>query len=233
MNILAGIAALFVAASGWAATPVLTISTNNTPEDRKVLAAVSREVFRRLGMDVDFVRMPSERSLRAADSGETDGEGLRVAGLSDTYGNLIQVPEPFVRISFVAFARKATSIAVDRGWDSLRPHRVAFITGWKMFEANASVARSVTKVNSPEQLFRMLDADRVDLALYTRVGGTTLLRDLGLTSIVALEPSLRDLDMFVYLNRKHEALVPRLAQALREAKRDGTHRRILTAAGLH
>lgn len=223
---------LVAAASGSAATPVLTISTNNTPEDRKVLVSVSREVFHRIGVEIDIKRLPSERSLHAADSGEIDGEGLRVSGLGETYRNLIEVPEPYVRISFVAFARKASPIALDRGWDSLKPHRVAFITGWKMFEANASGARSVTKVNSPEQLFRMLDADRIDLALYTRVGGTILVENLGLTSIVALEPSLRDVDMHLYLNRKHAALVPRIAQALRDAKRDGTHRRILSAAGV-
>jgi polar amino acid transport system substrate-binding protein len=197
MNILAGLAALFVAATGWAATPLLTISTHNTPEDHKVLEAVSREVFRRVGFDVEIKRLPSERSLLVANSGEIDGEGVRVEGLGSTYGNLIQVPEPYVRISFVAFARKENAIAVDSGWASLRPRRVAFITGWKMFEANASVARSVTKVNSPEQLFRMLDADCVDLALYTRVGGTALAQDLGLTSIVALAPSLHDVDMYL------------------------------------
>lgn len=232
MNIFLGIAAWLVAAVGWAAGPVVTISTNNTPEDRRVLEDVSRDVFRRLGMDIEIVRLPSERSLLAADAGEIDGEGLRVEGLGATYRNLLQVPEPYVRISFVAFARRSSGIKVEGGWDSLKPHRIAFITGWKMFEANASGARAVTKVTAPEQLFRMLDADRIDLALYTRVGGTVLARDLGLSTIVALEPSLRDVDMYLYLHRRHEALVPRVAQALREAKRDGTYRRILGAAGL-
>ncbi len=232
MNILAGIVALFFAATGWSAGPVVTISSNNTPEDRRVLEEVSRDVFRRIGMGVDIVRLPSERSLLAADAGEVDGEGLRVGGLSETYRNLVQIPEPYVRISFVAFARRASGVKVDVGWESLKPHRVAFISGWKMFEANASSARAVTKVNAAEQLFRMLDADRIDLALYTRVGGMALVRDLGLSTIVALEPSLRDVDMYLYLNRKHETLVPRLAMALRESKRDGTHRKILAASGM-
>jgi polar amino acid transport system substrate-binding protein len=37
-------------------------------------------------------------------------------------------------------------------------------------------------------------------------------------------------DMFLYLHKKHEALVPRLAQALRDMKADGSHARILAAA---
>ncbi|WP_194271271.1 ABC transporter substrate-binding protein [Zoogloea sp. 1C4] len=171
--------------------------------------------------------LPSERSLVAANLGEVDGEGLRVAGLSAQYPNLVQVPERFVRISFVAFAKDAT-IPLDNGWDSLKPYRVAFINGWKMFEANASGARVVHKVDKPDQMFRMLDDGRVDLVLYTRADGTQLARSLGLTSIAPLSPPLRDVDMYLYLHKKHQALVPRLGQALRDLKADGTYNRILS-----
>ena len=220
------------ATSGLAAMPTITVSTNNTPEDRKVLAAVSREAFKRLGLDFALVSLPSERSLQSADNGEVDGEGLRVAGLSDQYRNLIQVPERYISVSFVAFARKPVELSVNQSWASLKPHRIAFITGWKMFEANATGARVVTKVNGPEQLFRMLENDRIDLALYTRRGGEDLIRKLGMSSIVALEPSLQEVDMHLYLHRKHQLLVPRLAQTLREMKTDGTHGRILASFGL-
>ena len=43
-----------------------------------------------------------------------------------------------------------------------------------------------------------------------------------------LSPSLKDVDMYLYLNKKHQALVPRLSQALRELKTDGTYNRILS-----
>lgn len=208
----------------------VTVSTNNTPLDRKALQLIGQEAFRRLGMEFKLVSLPSERSLVAANLGEVDGEGLRVAGLGDQYPNLIRVPERFVNISFVAFARNAT-IPIDRGWDSLKPHRVAFITGWKMFEANAMVARSVTKVDKPEQMFQMLEHGHVDLALYTRADGLAFTRRQGLSSIAPLEPSLKDVDMYLYLHRRHEALVPRLAQAMRDMKIDGTYNRIVASLG--
>lgn len=219
LSLLAGLAA----AEGSA----LTISTNNTPLDRQALEHIAREGFHRIGVDIKVVSLPSERSLVAANLGEVDGEGLRVAGLSAQYPNLVQVPERFVRISFVAFAKDAT-IPLDNGWDSLKPYRVAFINGWKMFEANASGARVVHKVDKPDQMFRMLDDGRVDLVLYTRADGTQLARSLGLTSIAPLSPPLRDVDMYLYLHKKHQALVPRLGQALRDLKADGTYNRILS-----
>lgn len=208
-----------------AESPLLTISTNNTPMDRKALQTLSQEAFRRIGHELKLVSLPSERSLFAANLGEVDGEGLRVAGLGSQYPNLIQVPERYIGISFVAFARDK-SIRLDQGWDSLKPYSVAFITGWKMFEANTAGARAITRVDRPEQLFRMLEGERVDLALYTRTDGVALARSLGIAAI-PLTPPLKEADMYLYLHKRHEALVPRLAQALREMKADGSYQRIL------
>ena len=196
--------------SALAETPVITVSTNNTPMDRKALLQLSQEAFRRAGAEFKLVSLPSERSLKSADAGEVDGEGLRVAGLTAQYPNLVQVPERYVRISFVAFAKDAT-INLDNGWES-----------------NATGARAVTKVDKPEQMFQMLDGGRVDLALYTRADGLALARGLGLPSIAPVWPALKDVDMYLYLHKKHEALVPRLVQALKAMKTDGSYNRILS-----
>jgi polar amino acid transport system substrate-binding protein len=229
--LLAGLLLVFGLAPAVAGNPTLTLSTNNTPLDRKALEQLSQESLRRIGVDLKLVSLPSERSLTAANLGEVDGEGLRVGGLGGPdgpYPNLIQVPERFVRISFVAFAKNAT-ISLDNGWDSLKPYRIAFINGWKMFEANAQGARVVNKVDKPEQLFRMLDEGRVDLVLYTHADGLLLARNLGLTSVAPLSPALKEVDMYLYLHKKHQALVPKLTQAIRDLKADGSYNRILSA----
>ena len=229
--LLAGLLLVFGLAPAVAGNPTLTLSTNNTPLDRKALEQLSQESLRRIGVDLKLVSLPSERSLTAANLGEVDGEGLRVGGLGGPdgpYPNLIQVPERFVRISFVAFSKNAT-ISLDNGWDSLKPYRIAFINGWKMFEANAQGARVVNKVDKPEQLFRMLDEGRVDLVLYTHADGLLLARNLGLTSVAPLSPALKEVDMYLYLHKKHQALVPKLTQAIRDLKADGSYSRILSA----
>ena len=229
--LLAGLLLVFGLGPAVAGNPTLTLSTNNTPLDRKALEQLSQESLRRIGVDLKLVSLPSERSLTAANLGEVDGEGLRVGGLGGPdgpYPNLIQVPERFVRISFVAFSKNAT-ISLDNGWDSLKPYRIAFINGWKMFEANAQGARVVNKVDKPEQLFRMLDEGRVDLVLYTHADGLLLARNLGLTSVAPLSPALKEVDMYLYLHKKHQALVPKLTQAIRDLKADGSYNRILSA----
>lgn len=221
-------ASAICAGQGTAAPPagVFTVSTNNTPLDRRALQLLGTEVFRRVGLDLQLKSLPSERSLFAADAGEVDGEGLRIAGIEARYPNLVRVPERFIGISFVAFARD-DSIQLEKGWDSLSPHRLAFINGWKMFEAKTGQARVVHKVEQAEQMFRMLAQGRIDLALYTLADGNALVRSLGLEGVRAVRPPLADVDMFLYLHRRHEALAPRLAQALRDIKADGTHARIM------
>lgn len=207
---------------------VMTVSTNNTPLDRQVLQKISEEAFGRIGINFNLISLPSERSLRSANAGEIDGEGLRVAGLTSQYPNLIQVPEAFIRISFVAFSKDAT-IDLHSGWDSLKPYRIGYITGWKMFEEKATGAKIVNKVDTPDQLFQMLQSDRIDLALYTRSDGIFITREKGYSTMAPLLPALKDVDMFLYLNRKHESLVASLTAALKGIKADGTYNRILSA----
>ncbi len=164
----------------------------------------------------------------SANAGEIDGEGLRIAGLGVKYPNLVQVDEAYVGISFVAFSKDAT-IKID-GWDSLAPYRVAFINGWKMFEANTGKARVVNKVDRPEQMFDMLQRDRVDLVLYTLADGLAYIRQHGLGRIAPLKPSLKDVDLYLYLHNKHDALAPALARTIREMKADGSYNEILSTA---
>ena len=50
----------------------------------------------------------------------------------------------------------------------------------------------------------------------------------GLPAIAPVSPALKDVDMYLYLHKKHQALAPRLAQALKDMKADGTYNRIMS-----
>jgi polar amino acid transport system substrate-binding protein len=222
---------ILIAATLAMASPVaadvdkITVSSNSTPLDQAVLSAVASEAFARNGIDFELVNFPSERSLRMADAGEVDGEGVRIAGLSETFPNLVQAVEPIVGISFVAFA-KDPEMAFE-GWHSLKGKRLAFINGWKLFESQTADMPGVNKVDSPAQMFAMLNAGRVDLVLYTLADGRQYLQDTGMEGIHALTPHLRDLDLYLYLHNSHSELAEKVAETLRGMKDDGTYDEIL------
>lgn len=185
--------------------------------------------MRRAGLVLKVVNMPSQRSLSSANAGDVDGEGLRVVGLETTYPDLVRVPESVIAVSFVGFTRDP-KLALDQGFASLKPLRMAHINGWKLFEAQAAVARVVNKVDRPEQLFRMLEADRIDVALYTQADGLAMAQSMRMPRVRVLPLALPEVHLFLYLHRRHEARVPKITQALREMKADGAHARLLALA---
>lgn len=214
--------------------PVLVLNTDGAPphsrpdgtgfEDRIVL-----EAFRRIGVAVRLVQLPSERSLRNANQGVDDGSYVRIAGLSALYPNLIMVPEPMSEFRFTVFTRDPALAPAD--WDSLRPLRVGIVTGWKLAEQHLQGAPQLTKARDEATLFALLDKGRVQAIVASQHSGWAVARAHGYQGLHGVQPPLAVLPMYVYLNQKHAALVPRLAQALRSMRADGSLQR-LTRAGL-
>lgn len=110
-------------------------------------------------------------------------------------------------------------------FNSIRRHSVGLIRGWKIYERNMAGAKHATTVDDPEQLFRLLEHDRIEVALYVRWMGLALIQKQQLRGIHLLEPPLASRPMYIYLNKRHADRVPRLAQALRALKREGFYQR--------
>ncbi|CAA7619162.1 Extracellular solute-binding protein family 3 (fragment) [Candidatus Terasakiella magnetica] len=175
-------------------------------------------------MDIEIQLLPGERALTNANNGTNDGDVSRIVGLDEEYPNLMRVPEVIMRYEHVVFTR-----AVDAkvtGPEDLRPYDVGVVKGWKIVEWNTTKARSVTLVDESKQLFKMLDDGRIDMAILERMTGLMQVKALGIKGIHVLEPPFLAGDWFLYLNKKHQDLVPRFAAEIRRMKEDGTHERI-------
>ena len=210
-------------------SPALTLATTispplSEPGQNGMLDQIIKGAFARIGVHVALQQLPSERGLVMADSGQVDGDGNRISGLHAAYPNLLQVPESNMTYEFTAFALRP-DVNV-RNWDDLHHYTVAYIIGWKIYDENVR-ASSTVKVATPENLFALLRAGRVDVVLYYRLGGLYYARKLGLTNLRVLAPPLATREMYMYLNSRHADLVPRLAAALRGMKKDGSYERIV------
>lgn len=218
----------FIAAGSVAAAPpVLTLNdTNNPPftnsQQTGYLDVIAAEAFRRAGLELRLVKLPAERALRLANDGTIDGDMVRIAGLEKQYPNLIPVPEKLVDWHFAAFSKDA-SIPAD--FAALRGHSVGLIRGWKIYEQAMAGGAHVTMVDDQEQLFRLLQLGRIEVALYARWMGLALIRQQGIEGIQVLQPLLAERTMFIYLNKRHAEHVPRLAAALRALKQEGFYDR--------
>lgn len=218
-------------APGWAlaARPRFTLTTGalapliSAPGHIGFLDALAQEVFGRIGVDATLLGLPMERALVNANAGIEDGDMFRAAGFEKDYPNLVQVPEKVLDFDFVAFAIRP-DVRVQN-WGDLARYSVAYVTGVKIFERQVGAAPHVTTVRALDQLFPLLATGRADVVLLGRWQGLWLAREAGL-AVRLFEPPLARAEMFIYLHRRHEALVAPLAAALAAAKRDGTWQRI-------
>jgi polar amino acid transport system substrate-binding protein len=199
-----------------------------TPDRKGFLDQLIATVFHEVGVDAELLIYPTatERGMLNANEGIDDGLALRIAGLEKQYPNLIQVPEPVAVNDFVAITTRHKFEATN--WDSLLPYSVTYIIGWKVFEKYVPKGKELTKVRNAEQLFTLLDTGRADVALYERWQGLEQTRRMGI-KVQVMDPPLVRTKMYMYLHKKHAALVPKVAEALVKLKKDGTYQRIVDA----
>lgn len=211
-----------------AEVPVLVLNDTNEPpytttDGTGFLDLVAGEAFRRAGVELKLVKQPAERALVNANSGIDDGDMVRIAGLEAEYPNLVRVPEKLIDWNFCAFSK---SPALPARWEAIRQRPVAHIRGWKLYERELAGAKHILTAENSTQLFRLLQFDRVEVILYSRWMGMSLMKRQGMKGIYVLDPPLANREMFIYLNKRHAALVPRIAEALRAIKTEGLYDRL-------
>lgn len=185
-------------------------------------SSVAIEAFRRIGLLAEVIVLPAERAMINANAGIEDGDVLRHRVIETDYPNLVRVPEPIISFEINAFTFDP-GLAIDAMSD-LDGRTVGIETGIKLLEDAVAGHPQVTAVADLERLFTLLAKRRVEVALAERWQGNWWIRRLGLDCRV-LDLPLSHEPLFIYLHKRHTALVPKLAGALREMKADGTHGR--------
>ncbi len=201
------------------------VPPDSTQDHTGISDGILTEAFRRIGIPMRIVNLPSERALINADEGTDDGNFVRIAEINKFYPNLIQVPEDLLKFEFVVFSKRRNF--KPAGWDSLKPYNVGIVRGWKILEENIKGTKSLTEVKDERILFALLDSDKVDMVVHDRVQGLVLLKKLKYRDIHILRPPLAVRNMYLHLNRKHSRLIPMLTEAIRGMKRDGTYDHIV------
>ena len=201
---------------GTADRPPLSTDDHKGFSDRVII-----EACKRLGVSVQIIPLASARTLTNAEQALDDGNFLRIAGVEKKYPHLIRVPEPIIEVQFVIFSKHKNLKTPN--WENLKPYHVGYVRGWLIAEEKIKDVRQVTVVENRTSLFKVLETDRIELAFAELYGGYYLMHTLNLPHLSIAQPPLATREMFLYLNKKHEKLVPKLAKVLREMKRDGSY----------
>ncbi|QEP42546.1 hypothetical protein D5085_04985 [Ectothiorhodospiraceae bacterium BW-2] len=188
------------------------------------LAQVLTEALQPLGYRLKVVQSPPARALQNANQGIDDGDLLRIAGLEQSYPNLVQVPESLFDTDFVGYTLHGE--LSGEGWQRLKGLRVTYVVGWKIFEQQIDESMRAEPVRSAPQMFKLLQAGVVDVALYEKWQGLYQARLSNLDRLQVVEPPFATVSQYSYLHQKHAHLIEPLARALRELKSRGRYRQL-------
>jgi polar amino acid transport system substrate-binding protein len=200
----------------------------STHDGKGLIDLITKERFSRSGLNVILQPIPNAQALEQVDSGVFDGDIMRVSGTDKKYPNLIQVPGAVMEaFDFVAFT-KNRDLKLPEGWKSLKAYRVAVAQDWVLIKRRLAEFDIVPaeSLSNPSQLFSALHRGKVDVVVFERTMGYELLKSFNFKDIVAIEPPLDSEKMYLYLNKKHEALVPKLDDALKSMINDGTVKKL-------
>lgn len=204
------------------------VNTGFTAPVYNLLEEIMQLTFARAGIDMRFRQQPGERSIALVARGIDDAECCRVPkAIAKDYPDLIQVPEVVYRIKFSAFAKKPLPEITN--FESLKPFSVATVSGWKLLINNINkVNPDVFHILENEiSMFQILKMGRIDIATFGYLGGLKAISTLELNDIDVIQPPLASAPLFLFLNKKHEDLAPRLAQALKSLKAEGKIEKII------
>jgi len=194
-----------------------------TPERNGFLNQVVEGMLKSINYQPNYEYVFEARGLRNLNEGIDDGNLPRVAGLEKSFPNIRMVPGKVMDFDFQVFS-KNKKIKIQ-GWNSFDSLDVAFVKGWKILEKNIK-AKSVTTVPTVQHLFKLLENNRVDIVIYERWQGVGIAKSLGFTDIKPVEPPLVTKEMFLYVNKKHEGIIPSLSKALKQMKSNGQYQKI-------
>ncbi|MBU3917713.1 transporter substrate-binding domain-containing protein [bacterium] len=202
-------------------TFALKVDSNSTvfKLSQKVLTEVAAIVGD--GLEIKLIDLPLDRAIIYLKEGKISGDYVRMPGLYTDAPNVIMMPYPIAKLNLYAFSKKDIPIT---GWDSFSKHKVIYQRGQQVVEKGlAGRALSIHPVNSIESGLKMLAADRGDVWMGFDI--STIPYCIALkckeNGIKMLEPSLKTIPLFLYLNKAHEKYSQPLAKAFKQIIESG------------
>ena len=166
-------------------------------ENNVFLEKLLPTILQEAQLTATFLNIPSERTLLELNIGKIDANGLRLNVLEDLYPNIIRMEEPIEHINFIAITNNK-DIEIQN-WSDLIDLKVGYPRGWKIFDLNVPKNASVMKTKNQIQLFKMLNANRLDVVLLSTPIANTLLKEIEVPNVHFHKPPLhKNASIFVF-----------------------------------
>jgi len=206
---------------------IITVPDEDVPFI-EVAEIVMTDLYHRLGLEINMLRLPAKRAIWTANNGDALGELIRIDKIIDQYPNMVKIPIPIGTIKFSVFSKDHQFTVT--GWDSLKPYKIGLLRG-TLFSKSVPKNTRTIKTNSLEDLFRMLETGRVDVVIYHKMDSLYILKELGLDKTIhMLTPDLQEVNMYHYIHKSNESHISRLTALMLKMQDDGSLQELLMNA---
>lgn len=187
---------------------------------QEIGALIIPEIFKKMDIDVTITPLPAERAQHLVISGVKDGEIMRVYAYGIENPAMIRVPTPYYYIETTAFIKIGRDIIINSK-DDLSNYRLAKVLGIKHTNNITEGLDNVVNITNTDNMMKLLDAERFDIALTSKSGGLSVINRLGLDNLTTIPQPLAKLDLFIYVHEKHKGLVPQIDDVIKNMKQSG------------
>lgn len=192
-----------------------------------------RHLFEKVGRTVEFKRLQYQRARHEMEVGALDGQYFRVEEFSSVAPTMLRVNEPLASLTFGFYAHKGALTGIEQLSDILhrtkRPLTIGYARGTAGIEASPYLPllkkqhRLITTTTQFKGL-TMLAKDRLDLFIASsHFAASFMAKNSKLKPGIKLVAKLSKHNGYIYLHKKHVAIIPLLEQALRDIKQDGSY----------
>ena len=173
--------------------------------------------YRRLGIDVEWLSLPSERALKYTNEGRFDGEFLRAESVvSQGYNDLVKVPVSLVDTDIHLYCLKALYCQESGTSEKL----VGYNINIKYFK-NLCEQKGLNCIGfyPSSEPFKALLHGRVDAFMATEVEVAKSIDEL--SPLFYRSGLVSTIEAFHYLHKKLEFIIPELTEELIKLEQEG------------
>jgi hypothetical protein len=204
------------------------------------LILIYTEALRRVNIGFEFKDVPPKRASYYSDNADVDGELGRIYDYSDTHPNMIRVEEHTQVVFFSAFA--AVPDLTLKGWESLQGtnYKVEYRRGIQKSKVRLSPVvppDHLSDITTVHQGIQKLLAGRTDV--YVDVDNVVVqymksgkFKEISKGRTVYKAGVMERITAHAFLHKKHQAIVPKLADVLRKMKEEGLFKTYRDQVGL-
>lgn len=185
-------------------------------------------LYKEIGLEPEFVILPSERSLRSVDTGDIDADMGRVVGAVAAYPNAMETTESILEIQLLAVVKKGFQ-PEKLSLADLKKYKLGHMRGTKMAEGVVkSLAVEATQANTMQSLFQMVAGDRFDIALTTSTAPVAAFPEFA-GNLTTLPQPLLTTRVVHIMNKKWADYIPKFDAAVKKMRADGRLTKLLAA----